>query len=225
MKITYNEDRTIAFCDGLKFRRDAKTGYFLCSKPTFEGKRERLHVYVWRRSNGAIPEGWHVHHKDGDKYHNDLENLMCIDGSSHLSHHQKERAENDRERILENLRKNAIPAASAWHKSEAGREWHRNHWGESLGAKKLETFECQFCGKTFTSYQTRSRFCSNNCRAYSRKESGVDDENRKCVICGKEFICNKYIKKQTCSSECSLKLQKNRKREAVRRGAGLQYGG
>ena len=122
MEVTYNEDKTLAFFDGFKFRRDAKTGYYLSTKPTFNGRRERLHVYVWRRNNGGIPDGWHIHHKDGDKNHNDLENLVCINGAAHLSYHSKARAVNDREKIIKNLIENVIPAAAAWHKSEEGKQ-------------------------------------------------------------------------------------------------------
>nr|DAU19315.1 MAG TPA: putative ATP-dependent RNA helicase [Caudoviricetes sp.] len=40
---------------------------------------------------------------------------------------------------------------------------------------------------------------------------GYDNETRKCIICGKEYVCNKYSKSRTCSKECSGKLRHLRK--------------
>lgn len=37
MRVTYNDDKTVAYFDGFKFRRDAKTGYFLSTKVTNQG--------------------------------------------------------------------------------------------------------------------------------------------------------------------------------------------
>lgn len=224
MRVTYNEDKTVAYFDGFKFRRDAKTGYFLSTKVTSQGKRERLHVYVWRYNNGAIPEGCHIHHVDEDKYHNDIENLVCIGQSEHLSIHSRERVENDREKVVENLTKKAIPAAAAWHKSEAGREWHRKNWQSSLGKIKPATFKCQWCGRTFVSLQAKSKFCSNNCKTKARKNSGVDNEVRTCKVCGKEFVCDKYAPTKTCSKECGTALSWDSRHSNVRRRTGLQHG-
>lgn len=56
MRVEYNTDKSKAYFNGFAFRRDLKTGYYLSSKKTDIGKRERLHCYVWRFFNGAIPE-------------------------------------------------------------------------------------------------------------------------------------------------------------------------
>lgn len=67
MKIQYSADGNIAFYCGYKFRRDPKSGYYLCTKNTDVQRRERLHVFVWRKAYGEIPEGYHIHHVDGNK--------------------------------------------------------------------------------------------------------------------------------------------------------------
>ena len=46
MKITYKDG--YAYVDGYKFRKDSKTGYYLSSKK-IDGRRPRLHVYVWEK--------------------------------------------------------------------------------------------------------------------------------------------------------------------------------
>lgn len=53
-RVEYSQDGKTAYFDGYKFRRDAKTGYYLATKPTYQGKRERLHCYVWRTLKGLF---------------------------------------------------------------------------------------------------------------------------------------------------------------------------
>lgn len=225
MKVTYSEDRKSAFFDGYKFRRDAKTGYYLANKVTYNGKRERLHVYVWRYFNGPVPEGYHVHHKDENKDHNDLENLACIPKFDHSSLHGKEYAELHHEEVIKKLKEKAIPKASEWHKSETEREWHRKQWIVSIGSQKPIEHICQYCGKKYMAIEKRTnRFCSNNCKSAARKKSGVDDETRKCEVCGKEFIANKYSTKRFCSSGCRIEFRKDRINKTSGERAGLQYG-
>ena len=42
---------------------------------------------VWKRANGTIPQGFHIHHKNGDFTDNRLENLECLDAVSHAYLH------------------------------------------------------------------------------------------------------------------------------------------
>ena len=53
---------------------------------------EAEHRIIWRRHKGEIPKGWHVHHKDGNRVNNDIENLELIDGAEHARMHRRERA-------------------------------------------------------------------------------------------------------------------------------------
>lgn len=99
MKVEYSEDRRTAYFDSIKFRKDMKTGYYLAGKPTYNGKRERLHVYVWRYFNGPVKDGYHVHHKDENKDNNDIKNLTCIRGKTHMKYHLLEYAANHREEM------------------------------------------------------------------------------------------------------------------------------
>lgn len=221
MKVEYSEDGKTAFFDGVKFRKDMKTGYYLAGRPTYNGKRERLHVYVWRYFNGPVADGYHVHHKDEDKSHNDIDNLECIPQFEHLSIHAKEHVELFHEDMVNNLRENAIPKASEWHKSEEGRAWHREHAFPVWNREKTE-HRCEFCGKPFMSVDHgNNRFCSNNCKAAARRKSGVDNETRKCAFCGKEFTVNKYAATKCCSRSCARFLRSDRKREAAGQAACL----
>ena len=71
------------FFDGKKFTRDDKTGYYLCSTGDENNVRKRMHVYVWEYFNGPISKGYHIHHIDGDKSNNDIQNLQMLSATEH----------------------------------------------------------------------------------------------------------------------------------------------
>jgi hypothetical protein len=54
-------------------------------------KRSLLHRALWEESNGPIPIGYDIHHKNGIKTDNRLENLELISHQEHTSSHNKER--------------------------------------------------------------------------------------------------------------------------------------
>lgn len=221
-KVEYSNDLNVAFFDGYKFRKDRKTGYYLATKPTDGKHRERLHCYVWRYFNGPIPEGFHVHHIDEDKGHNDIENLCCLPGRLHTKYHSIEHVKNNYSSVIENLNKNARPKASEWHKSEAGRSWHRARYMNSLGKVEPILHKCQMCGKEyFSKHKSHSKFCSNNCKSAYRRKLGVDNETRICKVCGREFITNKYSSGKCCSGRCAGILRWDKRNQTMRETASL----
>lgn len=142
--------------------------FYLCGN-YFQHKGKRLHRAVWEFHNGEIPEGYHVHHEDGDRSNNQISNLMLMKSSDHLSEHMRrpERVEKSRQDIM-----NAIPKAAEWHGSEEGAQWHSQHAREYWGNAPLLTYTCSFCGKE---YQTKNvshkgnHFCGQNCRSAFRR--------------------------------------------------------
>ena len=204
MKVEYSDDLKIAYFNGVRFTRDDQTGYYLSAHKVKEtGKRIRLHKYVWLIERGEIPEGCQIHHVDEDKSHNDIDNLECLSEHDHLSYHSQRQSEENRKKWLAA----GIDAAKTWHKSKAGRDWHKKHFENNREALfKERFFVCEQCGKPFTSPRAGSRFCSNNCRAAFRRASGVDDIRKICPICGKEFMTNKYASSKTCGTECKGRL-------------------
>jgi len=54
-------------------------------KLTTQDRRDFVmeHRMVWEAVNGPIPDGYDVHHIDGDTYNNDVENLECLSHSDH----------------------------------------------------------------------------------------------------------------------------------------------
>jgi|HigsolmetaAR202D_1030399.scaffolds.fasta_scaffold19645_3 Helix-turn-helix domain of resolvase./HNH endonuclease. len=56
-----------------------RNGYY---RKTY-GDRSYMHRDVWEFYNGPIPDGWDIHHKDGNKSNNDISNLECLPKSEH----------------------------------------------------------------------------------------------------------------------------------------------
>ena len=57
-------------------------------RSTLNGKRNYTHRIIYEQTFGHIPKGYHVHHIDGDKTHNKLENLVIIPGWLHIREHK-----------------------------------------------------------------------------------------------------------------------------------------
>ena len=210
--IEYFDDYDIACIDGYSFRRDKKTGYYLSSKKI--GKRRvRLHVYVWTKANGAVPKGFHVHHIDGNKYHNELSNLCIIEGREHVIEHAKHFTEESIEKAKKNLIENAIPKAAEWHKSDEGRDWHKKHGVEAYAKRQEREYVCTYCGKRFKTTKIYAEgsnmFCSNNCKSTYRRKTGIDDIEKICECCGSKYIANKYTITKYCPSCKRKKGQKS----------------
>lgn len=208
LMIKYDKTKKHAYFNGYTFTRDEKTGYYLSSKNIKNNKRQRLHVYVWEYYNGDVPKGYEIHHKDENKYNNEISNFELLQSLKHRRLHADEFMHDDKriKKARINLLKNVMPKAKAWHRTEEGRKWHTKHAKENWIGKKPIEYVCSRCGKIFTSLKSYSesenRFCSNNCKSAWRRKQGLDNETRTCVICGNEFITNKYSKSKTCSAEC-----------------------
>ena len=215
--VSYSPDGKTATIDGLKFTRDERTGYYLAARPTFEGKRERLHVYVYRTRRGEIPDGYQVHHKDEDKTNNEPGNLALLSGHEHLSWHGQHISEERREEMRRNLIENAIPKAAEWHRSPEGRAWHSRHAREI--EYKTHDYVCDQCGINFTGggRKTGNHFCSNNCKSAYRRMMGFDNIEKRCDRCGASFVANKYSGRRYCCEGC--------RREAARGRARVQHDG
>lgn len=202
--------------DGKKFAYNPRTGYYLSTtKP-----RKGMHVYVWEYYNGPVPKGYEIHHKDRNKANNDISNLTCITIKEHRKLHGRLLSQETRDVFRKNMNENARPAAIEWHKSEAGKEWHKDHFDVSLKKAKTTFIEktCEQCKKTYTvnlSNATLSKFCSKSCREKHRRLSGVDNVERICEYCGKVFKTNKYKPTKYCSRLCVSRAVTGSKRKLL----------
>jgi hypothetical protein len=175
--------------------------YYLCGKyfrrPTRVSKL--LHRQVWAFNNDwtGVPAGFDVHHKDHDPANNSSANLEIVPKSIHVSGHQKGHKRG--------VPAEARAAAAKWHGSPDGKEWHIQHYDAVKDKMHVHrSFECEQCRRVFVAQDNgTNRFCSNKCKTKSRYASGVDNEERHCVVCGMVFVANRYFKTRTCSRACS----------------------
>ena len=203
--VTYSPDKETALCNGIKFRRDKVTGYYLSTSYTDSGRRERLHVYIWRVNNGNIPKGYHINHKDGDKFNNELDNLEMLTSKDHAAYHGQNMSEEQKKQATDRLINMAVPKASEWHKSKEGHEWDVKHGQETFRNLRYIDCICEQCGNPYKAKEntrSRSKYCSNRCKAAARRESGIDNEERICAGCGDKFLVNKYSLRKYCSADC-----------------------
>ena len=166
-------DSKAIIVDGFRFY-PTKQGYYAGSV----GKKQikRLHIYLWEKHYGKVPKGYHVHHKDGDKTNNSIDNLELLTAYQHLHYHAQDPAAiATKRRSIEVAR----VAASEWHGSEAGREWHKKHWQETTKPliDKRVTLICTVCGKEYEASAIcayRSKYCSGTCKATAlRRRRGI----------------------------------------------------
>lgn len=135
----------------------------------FQHKGKRLHRAVWEYHNGEIPKGYHVHHKDGNRNHNDISNLSIMQDNEHVRYHMSRPEVIKKSKIsIETAREYAVK----WHKSEDGALWHSKHAKEYWAKAPLQTYKCDFCGKEYQTKSVRHKgkhFCCNNCKAAYRR--------------------------------------------------------
>lgn len=79
-KLRSKSKRKFCYYNNMKFSL-RNTGYYARTK----GKRELMHRYIYEMEIGKIPFGWDVHHKDGNKENNSIENLIALPKSKHAS--------------------------------------------------------------------------------------------------------------------------------------------
>ena len=64
--------------DGKKFTL-RNSGYYSLTTDD----RYLMHRYVWEKENGAIPDGFDIHHIDEQRSNNSIDNLECLSKSEH----------------------------------------------------------------------------------------------------------------------------------------------
>lgn len=142
-----------------------------------------LHRAVWVYHHGPIPEGHHIHHKDGDRSNNQIENLEPQDGMEHLAKHK--------------LEWNRTAEAKRMHKELGLRNVHHTH-------ENVKTFICQQCAKPYQAVDCGiNKYCSRICRSRSgAKKRASYKAQHTCAWCGAVFM-SKHKQAATCSRSCA----------------------
>lgn len=202
--------------NGVKYY-EHKTGYYFRAALR-EGRvgSRSMHRTVWEHHNGPIPDGFNIHHINHERGDNRIENLELVDAREHARRHLLERVASGDLDVEGSLAK-AQEAAKAWHRSEEGRAWHREHASRIFADQPRDAHICVQCEGTYegvTKHRKRG-FCSAKCQSAARRDSGVDDVERKCVECGSSFTVNRYAKTKCCGPSCGGRVA-SRKRLGVR---------
>lgn len=212
-KVCVNYKETILF-NGFKFHRYPRSKHLTdrryfkgYTKESGEWKKKYFHRYKWELKNGPIPEGFQIHHIDGNTLNNDIKNLELVNKFKHLSDHGKIPNEL---RLLGLVK--AQKKAKEWHASTEGREWHRQHAYKTIQGEPRQII-CIECGTEATVTSLReAKFCSKKCKdRFNMRKYRKDRryfEKRECVICNKEYHINRFSKTRTCSFSCAALLRK-----------------
>lgn len=64
-----------------------KQGYVVIVSPKKGHRNKFFHRLIWEKHKGKIPEGYQIHHIDGNKLNNDISNLQLLSAEEHTKHH------------------------------------------------------------------------------------------------------------------------------------------
>lgn len=209
-------NKQVIILDGFKFcrypeaKRASDRNYYKgWVRVSGKWQKVALHRYVWQKTNGDIPTGFHIHHINGEYSDNRIENLHLISHAEHLSQHYDKYSQEYKDEKYDLLINKAIPKAVEWHKSDEGKEWHKNNT-EKLIYTEEYTQICKGCGTEFKSnLRHKPKWCSKTCstKYNARRYRGEGRYNEKhiCGECGLVYETNKHRPNKFCSIACSLK--------------------
>lgn len=141
-----------------------------------------LHREIWASVNGPIPKGFEVHHKNGDKTDNRIENLQLLSTREHRSHHAEQFLRTPEAKV-----KAAVNSLATRQKNASERE------GRDL--------RCCICNRIYHSRAKHPRrFCSQRCIDKARSRRHEPDAGI-CEHCAKGYRRTKRNQRY-CSKRC-----------------------
>lgn len=179
--------------NGLVYRRypNGKHPNYFYNKKGRKRVVRILHRDIYEFYKGPIPDGYVIHHVDGNPLNNSIENLLCVTPSEHSRIHRQFE-----------IHKDAVDRARA----ENG--YTKENWKErrkkSMATAQARRGICKECGKPFTVTNVHQKFCNPNCRKRSNTRDSIAELT--CEVCGKKFMAPTYDRRKTCSSECAHKI-------------------
>lgn len=184
---------------GKKFYK-LKDGYWANMMPI------HAHRWVWINHYGAIPKGMDIHHKDGDKDNNEIENLEMLSRSDHLKRHWQEgRFDLEQRRIQ-------LTEARKWLSTPEGRKKQSESSKKAWEKRKTIIVNCIECHKEVITTQPWTKFCSDACDKRWRRREKPNRVEKICIKCDKTFMKDKYSPQRFCSISCGSKCSLNYKK-------------
>ena len=71
------------------------------------GKPVTLASRIYKKHHGPIPDGYEIHHVDGDRFNDDISNLVAISHEEHVELHKKMRIAHQAVQIVHITKKEA----------------------------------------------------------------------------------------------------------------------
>jgi hypothetical protein len=115
------------------------------------------HRWVWENHNGDIPSDMDIHHIDGNKDNNEIENLKMLSRSDH----RKEHWVDSNLRYICEAQLNSVRPID-WLKSDEGKKAVSEKGKEVWKNRKTHLIKCEHCGCE-KEYRRWARFCSKKC--------------------------------------------------------------
>ncbi|MGZ6360320.1 MAG: HNH endonuclease signature motif containing protein [Ktedonobacterales bacterium] len=205
--------------DGLIWHKRPDNGYYTT--------RLLLHRYVWEQAHGPIPSGYHIHHKNGDKHDNRLENLELLTHGEHSARHYEEKLAPHREVALRNAQQTqerqrqerlqrvllCVVCGGEYHSGAV----HPTRFcspecveAARSGAFRSESRTCEQCGASYQATRRAQRYCSRLCnqRASLQREATLVERTVTCEQCATPFR-SKRSNARFCCRACALAFHGN----------------
>jgi hypothetical protein len=127
-----------------------------------------MHRWVWQSEVGKIPQNHHVHHIDGNKDNNAIENLTVISPSEHAALHSRKYVEANKDKVKTHL--DTIRTKSfEWHKSAEGRKRKREVLNAFYELAPKINKVCKYCGAGIIQKGSKEKvYCGPSCCASQR---------------------------------------------------------
>jgi len=173
-----------------------------------DNKGNRLHRDIWILHHGEIPNGYHIHHKDGNRLNNSLENFCCLTPKEHFLSHSKLSKVDPSKDIYNSSRK--------WHKSNEGIIHHKkvaNEYWSNATKKMIPCDICKIMCERFKkqSKKTVCKICKLKKQLQKQKTNYIKKERKTllviCKICNKKTIQKTKKTKNICSNGCKSKAR------------------
>ena len=113
----------------------------------------RIHRRVWIEHHGAIPKGKHIHHIDGNKRNNSIDNLICVSAIMHHATHKQQWEDKGRLHDYYSTKRLAIEIGSDAPRGGSPSQETRNKISKTLtGRHSSRGREATLFGTTYRTY-------------------------------------------------------------------------